>query len=421
MAVYDPLLRLNTDTSIHSQKTARERLSSFINDNHRLFNIEWGEGFPNHLVPVLLSLYDMGASPERLQNVYNNMSSDLLRTRAPQIDIKDENWTDFFGQKKYYREYLAFFDSCIDRMGIFPAFQHYFPILLPGCLGAAMHPLCHIAYGLEFKDALIVAEGLAYASIAYFSFGDMIEHGGNTKRGLCRDVLEMVRADKRFDGTFDGTFQGKWKVLLRSRESLLKIYLNHYGVQEEESAETITAILHDLTKMATYLLAATLPGPDTPSSSPPFTITQPSTFFTSETTKTTRHLDFFLAHAFLGIEAIHSVLPHLQVHDQTRLLRVYFVALLATYIVQGRPAFHPELLLANASENCSTPGRDDDWTRIVNEAIESEDIHVPLLVRALLKARFKYPSESEVYLRGALRMLEFIKTERDWEVEGIGW
>lgn len=133
----------------------------------------------------------------------------------------------------YYREYLNYFDAHIAKNSLSTTFQTHFPRLLPGCIGSSLHPLIHLGLGLDLAHTHLVSEGLAYACIAYSPIGELIDtqNGANAADVDPREILEMVRVDKRFDGVFDGAFGAKLKVLAKSRGALLKVYMDELNIE----------------------------------------------------------------------------------------------------------------------------------------------------------------------------------------------
>lgn len=64
-----------------------------------------------------------------------------------------------------YRDYQQFFDTEIKSKGLNGTFDEYFNQLMGESLGAAMHPLIHVGYAMEFENPMLLSEGLAFACV----------------------------------------------------------------------------------------------------------------------------------------------------------------------------------------------------------------------------------------------------------------
>jgi hypothetical protein len=85
--------------------------------------------------------------------------------------INPQNWKEFLGKRKYYQDYVDFFENEVKQKGVKRVIQEYFAILVEGISGAAFHPTIHLGYGFEGEYTPNVVDGLAYMSFAFNSLG----------------------------------------------------------------------------------------------------------------------------------------------------------------------------------------------------------------------------------------------------------
>ena len=85
--------------------------------HHVFFN---KEGFHNHIVHHLLTLYGLGAPAEIIEKRYrenaNYQRPNQSKERAVE-DITPENFTKYYDKEKYYHDYLVFWQKEIEKKG----------------------------------------------------------------------------------------------------------------------------------------------------------------------------------------------------------------------------------------------------------------------------------------------------------------
>ncbi|KAI1296278.1 hypothetical protein EDD11_007425 [Mortierella claussenii] len=352
--------------------TPRDMALSIIQAQYHIYHTDLsGYLAGGAMVQDALTKYALGATPKDLFQTYKRFRQDKERIPpAPTITITTRNWRDWLGHKSYYHDYLDFFDhelrqletrmlkepsSSVTTSFISPSVpiplsalystssissplqesmvemvSEYLTPLIPG-LCAAMGPLIHLGYGIEFGSRLVTAEGLAYACISYqpatvcfipstasgaaswsssASAGPPPSLNPQEKSPTVR-ILNMIRNDKRLDGMFDAGFQGKLNVVMSSRVSLLKSYLGMWTDQ----VHSIQEALLDLSQTSSLLL---------------FTATNR---FGDE-----QQLDKNLANIMLAAHAARFLVKLLSTDvQQENLLKAIWMSLVATFVVQGRP------------------------------------------------------------------------------------
>jgi len=118
----------------------------------------------NHAPMVLIAMYRLGASSDRLEYYYDNLSLAHLDDQFPSniCSIEPTNWKAHLGNSDYASSYCLFFESEINRLGREATLLYYLPHLMPGIAAHAFHPLIRLSYGLEFNDDQEIAFGLGY-------------------------------------------------------------------------------------------------------------------------------------------------------------------------------------------------------------------------------------------------------------------
>lgn len=123
----------------------------------------------NHLSMALIALDKLGASSVQLKEYYETYSSEL-EPEPPlsnTIIIDDSNWINYLGHDGYYQNYLLFFKSSLQLIGIGNTLQKYLQPLIKGISGQAFHCLIRLAYALEIQDKDEIAVSLAFFSCHY--------------------------------------------------------------------------------------------------------------------------------------------------------------------------------------------------------------------------------------------------------------
>ncbi|KAJ2679767.1 hypothetical protein GGI25_001218 [Coemansia spiralis] len=156
------LLLPGIDGEIHKEATclcARDYL-----EHHVFFN---NIKFHNHLNHHLLAAYSMGASVERLQEIFdgNRLIQRSSLSTHEAITIDATNYINYLSQEKYYLDLVRFFHKELDAAGdgwhsvvakyIFE--PHLFPLVMSGFV----HPFIQLGYALEFESKAIAATALA--------------------------------------------------------------------------------------------------------------------------------------------------------------------------------------------------------------------------------------------------------------------
>ncbi|KAJ4389416.1 hypothetical protein N0V93_006884 [Gnomoniopsis smithogilvyi] len=196
---------------------ASELLQQDLETHHVFFN---EEGFHNHIVHHLLSLYGTGAPPEALQAAYN-ANTTYQRPTFPvnqQVVQELQSWEHakaYLGKERHYPDFLAFFQREIDAKGWEAVMSEYLfagtasaDDMLVRLYAGFMHPLIQMMYGVEFKQPAIVAEALAQTCVHQPNYKEVLfqaeknaneayEPGKGTTMPRIASLLEETRNDEK--------------------------------------------------------------------------------------------------------------------------------------------------------------------------------------------------------------------------------
>src|SRR6266404_8492061 len=145
---------------------------------------------PSHSMHHVLAIYGLGASPQLIRDVlYRRHLPRLLPALASPGSITEENFADHLGDEKYvssllyivahmlshigryYDGYLEFFTGYLQRHSPIETLEKFIfspaynfgekqqPQMLNRLLAGLLHPLIHLAYGIEFGILGQVVEG----------------------------------------------------------------------------------------------------------------------------------------------------------------------------------------------------------------------------------------------------------------------
>ncbi|KAG0254583.1 hypothetical protein DFQ27_006756 [Actinomortierella ambigua] len=399
---------------------ARQTTAELLEQNHAQFHCFFNErGFHNHLNHALLASYSMGASPQRLRDIY----ADNAREQAPIGPVlktfTSSDWKSEFGKREYYHSYLEFFRNEITRLGgPIQAIVHYaFDEALSGrFISGAFHPLIQTGYGIDFGTDALVAEGLALTAMTTPSMASFLVKPATTVDKLAQkvaaaqlsissvsssspktltDILSDLREDRELD---DVTHYARPNKVIDVSESKVAAQKIHKLVSEwviEENAKDIEAKTIDLYKAYVLIVGAT--------------------GFGNGKVKQ----DFFLMHALTSVLFVHRLVQDLPPRNAVSLLKSHLSVSLAFYIARGRPKINMDALLNYKGKqplDATNP-----WLSLIKRAIDIDEVHVTKVVRACALGDLYFGTE-EPFGRLLVNTAQIaLDLHGDWEFEGVGW
>ncbi|USP73007.1 hypothetical protein yc1106_00281 [Curvularia clavata] len=356
-----------------------EKTSRLLQLNHEQHHVYFNhEGFHNHIVHHLLTLFALGAPPSQLQKAYD-INAPYQRPAEPIspsiiTSLHDpSSFRSHLGKEKHYHSFLVFFQQEIDAKGWEQVLQEYLfsgtevaEDLLVRMYAGFLHPIIHLGFGVEFKQPAIVAEALAQGAVHDSWIGELFvecerkvgdKKGKTGEKKSIMQILEECRKDEkvRESARFSDANKIRDGIMKRAKEEMVA-YAAQYVV-EEEDVERATAEMIDA---AVYFAAA--------AQRPPQQV----------------KFDFFFIHCVnssIFFSAFLSPSSGLSPANQRRLLQWKIWIDITMYVSRGSPE-----LLRDEIENY-VPKHNGDMQGVIERVRKIEDDgHACKLVRAILNA-----------------------------------
>ncbi|PNP55101.1 hypothetical protein THARTR1_04790 [Trichoderma harzianum] len=247
-----------------------ELLQKDLESHHVFFN---AEGFHNHTVHLLLSLYATGASPSILEQAYAENHSYQIKAMNTHPDVVKElksGWSadcPYLGKGKHYPDFLNFFQDEIEEKGWEKVLLEYVfrgdersEAIFGRLFAGFLHPLIQLMYGIEWHQPAIVAQGLAQAAVhenRVGAFLTKVEQAASSQpqsvqRTPLPELFESVRqyseklATSAQFGDSNKVYDG---VFVRAPDEALE-FLKQVRVGEDELDERLAEMVHSCAYVA---------------------------------------------------------------------------------------------------------------------------------------------------------------------------
>ncbi|KAJ6564198.1 hypothetical protein B0H19DRAFT_942204 [Mycena capillaripes] len=402
---------IHTASTHASGETLQQLLHKDYISHHCFFN---DLGFHNHLPHHLVAVYDLGAPPALLKQIYEELAPTLRPIDRQGEDITETNWTSRLGDRKAYGSYLAFFADQINRNGVPETMRKYVmtpeangneALMLARFLGGALHPFLQVGFGVEFGQDFMVAQGLGMAAVTSADTTKFVldtpsglpeiakMSKGVTLLGLLREVYDSPILKPVMPYEPDAMLGSRFRKLTENPDrgtELKRIYAKwsiDTTLTGAAAAQEFANKAEECLWQATLLLAAT----GKPNRAP--------------------RLDFFLMHMLtsaLCIPRLLSVFPD-PVH-KAQLLQGYARVSALFVLLRGRPRIDIPLLMsytefprppahgppggADALGDPRGGGGTGPWLALVQNSLHHKDAHVPKAVRSLYYAARQYGAKA---------------------------
>lgn len=357
-----------------------------------------------HSPHLLASLSLLGATPSRLREVYASESKILLPPEAARGTITRANWRLYLGDRLHTREYLDFFERELARLdGDWRALVNEYLLsgekpLVKSLTGDLSHPLIHLAYAYELRNAELATDALTYCAVHY----DPQTHVYLDERATTSakntapssssplEVLANIHVDARLNGFPPGPGREHFAPLFKQHRDVV---LEHWRSWQPSAGTSSTADFCDAFDACIILLIGTVPDGG--------------------------KYDFILLHALTGCHALRVLLPELPEQYHAALFNQWWLSTIMVYITQGRPAIddlHFRDYHLDDGKGWSVP------IELATESLAGFDAHYVKVIRAIKAASDlrsqvtgpdgSAPDSGEWYLKAATR---FAKNFRSYE------
>ncbi|KAG2230873.1 hypothetical protein BDF21DRAFT_386191 [Thamnidium elegans] len=437
-----------------------------LNRNNKEFHCFFNDRkFHNHLIHHLLAAYSLGASKEKIQEIFDDHAKDQ-RPIPPSVGkITRENYKEYLGKAESYTSFLHFFDSEIENYGPVDTVRRWVwsGDMLARTVGGAYHPVIHIGYGLEFDIHGIIAEGLAMSACTESKFSavvpnlpslqynsllptqaqvyaenatssarsvvsSFVEHlseqissklgmsdkvvspSANTdstdipnflKENTLFPIFKQVQKDPAFEGVFKANDNAKFKLLFDNKVAVERI--KHY-VNQWIINDNTKDIQNKFKELHTFSAIAV-----------------GSTGIRKDHEGVLK-LDFFMMHALTSSEFIHQYISRVAPSEAVSLLHAHLAVTMVYYISTGRPDFNIDGLLAYKSPNHDAASN-NTWLSVFDKALSCKEPHVIKVVRSCAVAQVMYGPHQDANLnRVWLQVAEMaLDKNGNWDFSGVGF
>ncbi|KAL7949130.1 hypothetical protein V8C42DRAFT_313399 [Trichoderma barbatum] len=248
-----------------------ELLQKDLESHHVFFN---AEGFHNHTVHLLLSLYATGASTSVLEQAYDENHSYQIKAMKTRPDVVKElksGWSEgcpYLGKGKHYPDFLKFFQDEIEEKGWEKVLQEYVfkgdersEAIFGRLFAGFLHPLIQLMYGIEWRQPAIIAEGLAQAAVHENRVGGFLTKVEQAASSQPQSAQQKTPLPELFEsigqhseklatsahfGDSNKIYDG---VFVRAPDEALE-FLKQVRVQEDELEERLAEMFHSCAYVA---------------------------------------------------------------------------------------------------------------------------------------------------------------------------
>lgn len=425
----------------------------------------------SHLIHHLLAAYSLGASKEKIQEIFDNHAKDQ-RPIPPSIGpITRENFKSYLGKAEAYTSFLTLFQSEIDKHGPLDTVRRWVwsGDFLARTIGGAYHPVIHIGYGLEFGIPGIVAEGLAmcactesfyskivpdqpdlnlstlvptqaqvYAENAsstvhgYVShFVDQLSNQISSRLGISDKTISSTAAERAVadDPTRDLPDFLKENTLFTIFADIRKdpVFDNLFAIDDNQKFKTVFEndaaverikyyakqwVLEENTKSVQHKLQELWSW---------VTVALGSTGMRKDHPGVLK-LDFFLMHALTSTEFLHQYVSRVTLSESVALLHAHLSATILHYITAGRPDFYIEGFLAYKSPTHDEKSN-NNWLNVFDKALSCMEPHVIKTVRSCAVAQTIYGPHQDTKSSPMWLQVAQMAVDKDghWDFSGVGF
>nr|UYO77234.1 oxidoreductase ptaJ-like [Trichoderma psychrophilum] len=268
------IARIDGPAAPGALQTADELLQKNHDEWHMYFQDIAGH---NHIPHSLLTVLAMGGGPEQLRRAYDD--GEILQRPPPALaresldELRDPQvFLARMVKIPEYSNFLALFEQEIEAKGWKAVINEYCfsgtvvaETLFAQLFEGLYHPLIHLAFGVEFEQPSIVAEGLAQAAshhpgliwTPFFRRSEGLARSASVQPRPLIELYQAVRANDKIRGAArlqDGPFRGQGMVQRASDE------LVAMAAQFQVTPDTLERATAEVLSCSAFTAAAQKPG-----------------------------------------------------------------------------------------------------------------------------------------------------------------
>ncbi|KAI8997754.1 hypothetical protein BDB01DRAFT_840897 [Pilobolus umbonatus] len=436
------------------------------NDFHCFFN---KKKFHNHLVHQILASYSLGASKERIQEIFNDHASYQLPLTPQKEAITMDNYKKYLNDVDAYSGFLTFFKAEIKSHGMIETIRRWVwsGDFMCRTVGGVFHPLIHIGYALEFNLPGIAAEGLAMAACTDNYLNSFIP-----LQPEISPIIMSAGAQSYVENAASSTREYITHLSDRLSAQVLSPFASSSDKKKSVDSQPIVEDNTTFRDLPDYLkqyelFKILLQLKEDTAFNNVFSFDTPIKFRAvisdKKASKRIRHyveswhieentkdvqkkfkelyilslillgaggirndhpgdfkLDFFFIHCLTSASFIHHFLNKITPSESVILLKAHFSSVLMFYLTQGRPHLNIDGLL-NYEPSSTTAS--NAWLGVFDKSIQCQESHRVKTVRACALGQILYGQHDDQHLNKAwLKVAQMaIDESKDYNFSGVGF
>ena len=348
--------------------------------------------FHNHNAHHLGSLYFLGASDERIEQIYKLMCNVVDPYDPSPHPITRANWRNSLGDKQFCKAYKDFFEQELIASGdnwrkrfLDLLLEDKAQPMINGVVCGLLHPLIHIGYALELDSRIVAIEALTQTAVCCTEHEEVINKLKLPKSGTksALEVLQDIRLDNRFSILDELATGNLGDIIVK----LIDPILSHYD-QWNINGNNLEEAIEELLDVSVYIYGATH---------------KPDQI----------EFDFFLLHLLTGMHAIRVTYPHLNDQQTAKnILMQFFFITCVVYIARLRPEINKKLIIDYEVDDAK-----DNWTYVIQRTVNSdlaEIMHLVKVVHSLRAAEVAYGFKNGFYVKTAVKTVDYVNPDKPW-------
>jgi hypothetical protein len=350
--------------------------------------------FHNHTVHHLGSIYFLGATDDKLEEVYETMCEHLDPYEPSPQEINLSNWRQHLGNKYFCKSYRDFFNEQLTTNGnnwkkkfIEFLLDNKEQPMINSVVSGLGHSLIHIGYAFELDSQVVGIEALTMTAIYYDYLHEVIDKlqppKSPSKSAL--EIFKNIHTDSQLPIYDTPGADNNPEQTVKNCNDRVFYHYNQWKINKENLEKSVEE-LFDLT---VYIYGATH---------------KPNEI----------EFDFFLVHLLTSMHAIRIISSHIDNQDIFgHLLLQFFYFAIVIYISQLRPKIDEHLI-----HDYKIDEEKNNWNYVIDRSLNTklvDDSHLVKVIRALRDAENVYGNGKDgLYLKTAVKTVDNVDFDEIW-------